>query len=425
MVGISYCHGRGVFHRDLKPENLLLDANFALKIADFGFAAIGEAPMMCQSIVGSKTYMAPEVLGRRSITFTHLAAGYDGSLADVWSAGVILFTMLAGHPPMEQAAETDWWFRALKLGRQDLFWQSHEGNTRPFPEEAKDLISSMLMVDPAERITVPHIMHHPYLAPPAAACRSGGGMFSRHTGQPVPAMDPSAALVMEMQRRYEMSMACKRLCTVESSSRGTADSAGASRSGSPTSATTPANPDTARGMLHGPYGGPFSQFTHRALDDGDASPPEMSAADAMRVTNGFMANGHARDVVKALETELFDMGAEIEGVGKDGTRAILNSFKVSAAIPAVNKIGGGKVAMVAMVYRVSREGGRQNVRQGGPDKLRNPGEAELVVVLKRRGGHYHRYRKMEDTLISRLTTTMDGNDGGGDGFVFVNMSPTP
>ena len=41
------------------------------------------------------------------------AFAYDQ--ADVWSAGVILFTMLAGHPPMEQASETDWWFRALKV----------------------------------------------------------------------------------------------------------------------------------------------------------------------------------------------------------------------------------------------------------------------------------------------------------------------
>lgn len=160
-------------------------------------------------------------------------------------------------------------------------------------------------------------MHHTYVAPPppaaAANARRSGGMFSRqsNSSQPVPSMDPSAALFMEMQRRYEMSMASKRLCTVESSSRGTADSAGASGSGSPTSATTPANPHMAMGMLHGPYGGPFSQATHRALDDEDNSPPEMSAEEAARVTNGFMANGDARDVVKALETELFDMGAEV------------------------------------------------------------------------------------------------------------------
>lgn len=125
-------------------------------------------------------------------------------------------------------------------------------------------------------------------------------------------MDTRGAFSMEMERRYEMSMASKRLCTVESSSRGTADSAGASGSGSPTSAMAPANAHTARGMLHGPYQGQFPQ-AHRDLgDDEEQSAPEMSAADAARITNGFMANGHPRDVVKALETELFGMGAEVK-----------------------------------------------------------------------------------------------------------------
>lgn len=66
--------------------------------------------MLCNSIVGSKTYMGPEVLSR-NLT----GNPYHGGQADVWSAGVILFTMLCGHPPMEIAAETDWWFRALKV----------------------------------------------------------------------------------------------------------------------------------------------------------------------------------------------------------------------------------------------------------------------------------------------------------------------
>ena len=80
---------------------------------------------------------------------------------------------------------------------------------------------------------------------------------------------------------------------------------------------------------------------------------------------------------------------QIEGVGKAGTRTFRSSFKVSASIPAVDTTGGTQVAMVAMVYRISREGGKQNVKEGS-GKFRNPGEAELVVVLKRRGGHYHR-----------------------------------
>eukprot|EP00904_Undaria_pinnatifida_P000978 jgi/Undpi1/10881/HiC_scaffold_3.g01407.m1 len=120
------------------------------EIADFGFAAIGETRNMCQSIVGSKTYMAPEVMGHQC-NASH-PIGYDGAMADVWSAGVILFTMLAGHSPMNRAHEEDWWFRALKLGREDLFWQSHERTVRPFPPDAKALVTAMLTVDPSQRV---------------------------------------------------------------------------------------------------------------------------------------------------------------------------------------------------------------------------------------------------------------------------------
>ncbi|CAM9995468.1 unnamed protein product, partial [Laminaria digitata] len=101
---------------------------------------------------------------------------------------------------------------------------------------------------------------------------------------------------------------------------------------------------------------PFEQETYRTLgDDKDVAPPEMSAEEAGRVINGFMANGKVNDVVKALEAALFTMGAEIEGVEKDGARTFRSSFKVSAVIPAVDKIGGGPVAMVAMVFRVARD----------------------------------------------------------------------
>lgn len=58
---------------------VFLAHSLRVQIADFGFAAIG-APMLCQSIVGSKTYMAPEVLGRRSNAAAHPASGYDGAL---------------------------------------------------------------------------------------------------------------------------------------------------------------------------------------------------------------------------------------------------------------------------------------------------------------------------------------------------------
>ncbi|XP_020592667.1 CBL-interacting protein kinase 24 isoform X3 [Phalaenopsis equestris] len=92
---VDYCHSRGVFHRDLKPENLLLDSHGNLKVSDFGLSALPQQGVgLLHTTCGTPNYVAPEVLSHQ---------GYVGSAADLWSCGVILYVLMAGYLPFDEA----------------------------------------------------------------------------------------------------------------------------------------------------------------------------------------------------------------------------------------------------------------------------------------------------------------------------------
>lgn len=110
-----------------------------------------------------------------------------------------------------------------------------------------------------------------------------------------------------MQARYNESMASKRHCTVASSSRGTADSAGAEGSGSPSAASAASSAMAASGYVPRP----FEEGTYRSPGDDGFDVPCMTEEEAGKVTGGFMAVGGVRNMVKALEKALSGMGAEV------------------------------------------------------------------------------------------------------------------
>lgn len=97
MNGLSHVHENGYTHRDLKPENLMLDSDFNLKIADFGFAgptAGRDGGGTLSTNLGTSNYMAPEI---------HLGQEYDGKSIDIFASAIILFIMVAEHPPFTAA----------------------------------------------------------------------------------------------------------------------------------------------------------------------------------------------------------------------------------------------------------------------------------------------------------------------------------
>eukprot|EP01063_Lacrimia_lanifica_P002013 TRINITY_DN11051_c0_g1_i1.p1 TRINITY_DN11051_c0_g1~~TRINITY_DN11051_c0_g1_i1.p1 ORF type:complete len:321 (+),score=142.21 TRINITY_DN11051_c0_g1_i1:76-963(+) len=147
ISGLHYLHQQGIAHRDLKPENLLLDQQGTVYIADFGFSRLLSPCQLLQTVCGTPNYMAPEVLKEQ---------GYDGKKADIWSAGVILYAMLAGYLPFDDPIMAK------------LCEQIESGKYRissKFSQNAVDLIGRMLEVNPAVRITLAEIMQHPFFTP--------------------------------------------------------------------------------------------------------------------------------------------------------------------------------------------------------------------------------------------------------------------
>ncbi|KAK8479293.1 hypothetical protein V6N13_051606 [Hibiscus sabdariffa] len=147
ISAVDFCHSRGVSHRDLKPENLLLDENEDLKISDFGLSALPEQLLndgLLHTQCGTPAYVAPEVLRKK---------GYDGSKADIWSCGVILYVLLAGFLPFQDENLMRMYRKVFKAEFEFPSW---------FSADSRGLISKLLVVDPEKRITIPGIMRDPW-----------------------------------------------------------------------------------------------------------------------------------------------------------------------------------------------------------------------------------------------------------------------
>jgi len=138
---MNHIHQKSVAHRDLKPENLLLmseNSDSDIKIADFGFAKRAISSTCLRTQCGTPGYVAPEILEGQK---------YD-QRADMWSVGVILYILLGGYPPFIENTQREL-FRKIKRGDYEF----HEEYWGTVSKEARNLIKSLLTVDPKDRLT--------------------------------------------------------------------------------------------------------------------------------------------------------------------------------------------------------------------------------------------------------------------------------
>nr|POE66257.1 putative serine/threonine-protein kinase hsl1 [Quercus suber] len=149
VSALLYCHRMLICHRDLKPENILLNqADLTVKLIDFGMAALQPKGRLLSTPCGSPHYAAPEVVSSKP---------YDGTRADVWSCGVILYVMLTGTTPYNYSPDGD-----IRTLFRDIA-RAHYWMPTDISLAAQDLIKRIFVADPKHRITMDEVWEHPLL----------------------------------------------------------------------------------------------------------------------------------------------------------------------------------------------------------------------------------------------------------------------
>ncbi|XP_035012492.2 ribosomal protein S6 kinase alpha-2 isoform X2 [Hippoglossus stenolepis] len=153
---VEYLHSLGVVHRDLKPSNIRYSDDSGrpecIRICDFGFAKQLRAENgLLMTPCYTATFMAPEVLKKQ---------GYDAA-CDIWSMGILLYTMIAGFSPFASSPEDTAEEILAQIGSGKVTITG--GNWDLVSDAAKDIVIKMLHVDPHQRLTAPQVLRHPWV----------------------------------------------------------------------------------------------------------------------------------------------------------------------------------------------------------------------------------------------------------------------
>ncbi|XP_051934056.1 MAP/microtubule affinity-regulating kinase 4 isoform X3 [Hippocampus zosterae] len=145
VSAVHYCHQKNIVHRDLKAENLLLDANSNIKIADFGFSNEFMAGSKLDTFCGSPPYAAPELFQGKK---------YDGPEVDIWSLGVILYTLVSGSLPFDGQNLKELRERVLRGKYRVPFYMS---------TDCEGILRRFLVLNPTKRCSLEQIMKDKWL----------------------------------------------------------------------------------------------------------------------------------------------------------------------------------------------------------------------------------------------------------------------
>ena len=144
LIGvIEYLNKMGISHRDIKPENILLDKDKKnIKVIDFGLSNYCPGKNLLHSSCGSPCYASPEMLSGEP---------YQGITTDIWSSGIVLYSMLVGSLPFDEQ-ELQKLYEQIKIGK--FFLPS------TLSLEAIDFLKKILIVDPKKRMGLKEIKNH-------------------------------------------------------------------------------------------------------------------------------------------------------------------------------------------------------------------------------------------------------------------------
>lgn len=187
--GLAFLHKKGIAHRDLKPENILCvfaDRLTPVKICDFDLGSGIQVDTQRSSFVttpellspvGSADFMAPEVVD----VWLDQSWSYD-KRCDLWSLGTILYILLCGYRPFYATCGQDCGFQEGKHCEdcQELLFHCIQHGEYSFPspewdeisDEARDLVSHLLVRDPRRRYTAEQVLNHPWIRMEAALPQS-------------------------------------------------------------------------------------------------------------------------------------------------------------------------------------------------------------------------------------------------------------